>query len=258
VQDLLSEQGARTLTAAVILLAVTFGLRTLARIRQRSDLVVSSARAAVQLTVVALVIAWIFAHPQGAAAYLVVMLAAATITAVRRIGCGYRESGGILLAIFAGAGATVLVVAVTGALARDVQTLLPFAAQMIGGAMTAALLAGSRLRDDALNRWDEVEGRLALGARPRQAVRPMSRHSVEQALSPALDQTKSAGLVLLPGSFVGLLLGGASPLTAMQIQVLVLFGLLLAQMIAAWVTTSYLATSVGSLKPTAWLPAARG
>ena len=248
-----SEQFARTAIALACLLALTLAVMSLAGIGQRRDLLVSATRAIVQLALVALVIAWIFANPQGAVAYLPVMLAAATVTAVRRIGCGFRQSGWVLLSIVAGAAATVGVLAATGAVSRDVQTLLPFAAQMIGGAMTAALLAGSRLRDDAIERWGEVEGYVALGAGPRQAVNAMSTRAVEQSLSPVLDQTKSAGLVLLPGSFVGLLLGGASPMLAVQIQLLVLVGIVLAQVIAAVLTTFFLAASVGSLKPVGWV-----
>ena len=242
----------RTLVALAILLAATLVVMAVGRLGQRTDLLVSAARAFVQLTLVALVIAWIFAHPEGAVAYVALMLTAATATAVRRIGCGYRPAGWILLAIAAGAGATVAVVAATGALNRDVQALLPFAAQMIGGAMTAALLAGSRLRDDALAHWSEVEGYLALGARPRQALVPIARGAVQQSLSPALDQTKSAGLVLLPGSFVGLLLGGASPMTAAQVQLLVLVGLILAQALTALLTTMLLSPIIGTLKPVGW------
>ena len=245
----------RTALALALLLLATVLVMAIGRIGQRTDLLVSAARAFVQLSLVALVIAWIFAHPEGAVAYVVVMLAAATVTAVRRIGCSYRQAGWILLAILAGASATVAVIAATGALTRDVQALLPFAAQMIGGAMTAALLVGGRLRDDALERWGEVEGYLALGARPRQALAPIGRRAVEQSLSPALDQTKSAGLVLLPGSFVGLLLGGASPMTAAQVQLLVLVGLVLAQSITAMLTAYLLAPVVGSLKPTGWVAA---
>ena len=246
------EQVVRTILALACLLAATLAVMRVGRIGMSGDLVVSAARAIVQLSLVAVVIAWLFANPQWAVVYVAIMLGAATATAIRRIGCGYRRSGAVLLSIAAGAAATVGIVAATGALARDVQTLLPFSAQMIGGAMTATLLAGSRFRDDALERWAEIEGYLALGAPPREAVRPVAIRAVEQSLAPGLDQMKSAGLVLLPGSFVGLLLGGASPMLAVQIQLLVLVGLLLAQVISALMTVLLLAPAVGSLKPEAW------
>jgi putative ABC transport system permease protein len=143
----------------------------------------------------------------------------------------------ILLAILLGASATVAIVSVTGALEFSAQTLLPFAAQMIGGAMTAASLAGVRLRDDVKDQFTVFEGYVALGATARQAGREFAQRAAERSLFPTLDQTKSAGLVTLPGAFVGMLLGGASPLLAAQIQLLVLIGLMLAQTITALITT---------------------
>ena len=52
-----------------------------------------------------------------------------------------------------------------------------------------------------------------------------------QPLVPGLDQTRTVGLVTLPGAFVGVLLGGGTPLQAGAAQVLVLVGLLAAQTI---------------------------
>jgi putative ABC transport system permease protein len=49
---------------------------------------------------------------------------------------------------------------------------------------------------------------------------------------PALDQTRSVGLVTLPGAFVGVLLGGGSPVQAGAAQVLVLIGLLAVETVA--------------------------
>ena len=227
----------RTGLALVILLAGSLVVMTLGGLGYRRELLVSAARALVQLVLVALLIAWIFTHPQGAFAYLGVMLVVAAFTSNRRIGGDRRDYAGILLAILLGAGATVTIVAITGALAFDAQTLLPFSAQMIGGAMTTASLAGVRFRDDVRDQMLTFQGYVALGATYRQAGREFSKRASEKALFPTLDQTKSAGLVTLPGAFVGMLLGGASPLAAAQVQLLVLIGLLLGQAITALLTT---------------------
>jgi putative ABC transport system permease protein len=109
-----------------------------------------------------------------------------------------------------------------------------------------------RLREDVRSHFAEFEGYVALGASYRQAGREFARHAAEQSLFPGLDQTKSAGLVTLPGAFVGLLLGGATPLLAAQIQLLVLIGLLLAQSITSVITTrliSPLPPRVGTRTP---------
>lgn len=61
------------------------------------------------------------------------------------------------------------------------------------------------------------------------------------ALVPALDQTRTVGLVTLPGAYVGVLLGGGSAVQAGLAQVLILIGLLLAETVAIWVVTEQIA-----------------
>jgi putative ABC transport system permease protein len=51
----------------------------------------------------------------------------------------------------------------------------------------------------------------------------------------ALDQTRTVGLVSLPGAFVGALLGGASAAGAARFQIVDLVGLLCAEAITATV-----------------------
>jgi putative ABC transport system permease protein len=233
----MNEQAVRTGIALLLLLGVALGVMTYGGLGYRREMAVAALRALVQLVAVALVIAWIFSHPQWAFAYLALMLVVAAYTSNRRIGGDARDRMAILLAILLGASATVAIVSVTGALEFSAQTLLPFAAQMIGGAMTAASLAGVRLRDDVKDQFTVFEGYVALGATARQAGREFAQRAAERSLFPTLDQTKSAGLVTLPGAFVGMLLGGASPLLAAQIQLLVLIGLMLAQTITALITT---------------------
>ncbi|MEE3919562.1 ABC transporter permease [Micromonospora sp. BRA006-A] len=88
--------------------------------------------------------------------------------------------------------------------------IIPIAGILTGGAMTATSLAGRRFNDDLRARRGEVEAALALGLPPRDAVLLVCRPAASQALIPALDQTRTVGLVTLPGAFVGVLLGGAS------------------------------------------------
>jgi putative ABC transport system permease protein len=103
--------------------------------------------------------------------------------------------------------------------------------------MTTASLAGVRLRDDVHDQLTIFEGYVAVGATYKQAGREFATRASEKSLFPTMDQTKSAGLVTLPGAFVGMLLGGASPIAAAQVQLLVLVGLMLVQAITAIVTT---------------------
>ncbi|MCW2854012.1 MAG: hypothetical protein JWM84_3676 [Nocardioides sp.] len=239
----------RSTVAVLGLLGVCLTVLLAAHVPVRKDAVVAATRAVLQLTLVALLIAWVFRHPGAAALYLVVMLLVASVTSARRIGCPRRLFPAVALAVGAGAMVALAAVLVSGALDPRAETILPFTAQVIGGSMTAASLTGGRMRDDVHDTWGEIEAGLALGLSPRQAVEDVSRRSVARALVPALDQTRSAGLVVLPGAFVGLLLGGASPAEAAQLQLLVLVGLLAAEAVAAVLTATLLAPWLGGARP---------
>ncbi|WP_344518925.1 ABC transporter permease, partial [Paractinoplanes durhamensis] len=106
---------------------------------------------------------------------------------------------------------------------------------------TATSLAGRRARDELKNRHGEYEAALALGFLDRDAALEVVRPSAGQALVPALDQTRTVGLVTLPGAFVGVLLGGGSPLQAGATQLLVLIALLAVEAIALVVTIELVA-----------------
>lgn len=67
------------------------------------------------------------------------------------------------------------------------------------------------------------------------------RPTANDALLPGLDQTRTVGLVTLPGAFVGVLLASGSALQAGAVQILVLAGLLLAQTIAVALTVELVA-----------------
>jgi len=110
--------------------------------------------------------------------------------------------------------------------------LIPVTGILIGGAMTATALAGRRALDELRQRRGEVEAGLSIGLSERDAALEVCRPAAGQALMPALDQTRTVGLVTLPGAFVGMLLGGASPVAAGAVQVFVLVALLAVETVA--------------------------
>jgi putative ABC transport system permease protein len=217
----------------LLLLAIAVAVLTVARVPQRRAVLVASARAVVQLAVVALALRGVFAEPGFVVLVLAVMFGVATWTAGRRLRglSGARRA----VVVACGAGAVVAIGLICGLpiLDRSARTLVAVSGIVVGGTMTAATLTGRRLLDGLRRRWEEVEGWLALGATPRQAVLPIAREAASEALVPAIDQTRTVGLVTLPGAFVGALLGGASAVQAARFQIVVLVGLLCAESITA-------------------------
>lgn len=194
-------------------------------------------RAVVQLAAVALLIRGILAVPWTVLLFMLLMGSTASWTAAGRLGGLWR--GRRIAALGVVAGATVSLVVVFGLRLVDLEAryLVATAGILIGNSMTAATLAGRNFARDARRRREEVEGWLSLGATPAQAHDEIGREAAREALLPTLDQTRSTGLVTLPGAFVGALFGGASPTVAAQFQLVVLAGIALTMVVTGVVVT---------------------
>lgn len=83
----------------------------------------------------------------------------------------------------------------------------------------------------------QVETALALGATPRQATKQQVKRSLVIALSPVLDNAKTVGLISLPGAMTGMIMGGASPLEAIQLQIVVMNMLIGASTVSSIMST---------------------
>jgi putative ABC transport system permease protein len=240
--------GPRLAIVLVALTAVAAVAGRLSGLGQDRPVVVAALRATVQLAAVSAVLLVVVRSLLLSAAFVVLMLTVATATSAGRVtGRGLRRPGvaGRLLPtalpIVGGAAPVVALVLASGTVPLRGTAVIPIAGILIGGAMTATSLAGRRLRDELSGRRGEVEAALALGLLPRDAVLLVGRAAAATALVPALDQTRTVGLVTLPGAFVGVLLGGGSPLQAGAAQLLVLVGLLAAQVLAVWGVTELIA-----------------
>ena len=66
---------------------------------------------------------------------------------------------------------------------------------------------------------------------------------------PVLDQTRTVGLVTLPGAFVGVLLGGGDPVQAGVTQLVVLVALLAIEAVAVLVTVEVVARNLDWSRP---------
>ena len=112
----------------------------------------------------------------------------------------------------------------------------------LGGAMTAATLSGRRAVQELRAQVGTYEAALALGVQAPEAVRLVVEPTAREALTPGIDQTRTVGLVTLPGAYVGVLLGGGSAIDAGAAQVLVLVGLLAVQATTAAVVLGLVST----------------
>jgi putative ABC transport system permease protein len=227
------------LAAVLVLLTaaagVVFGV---GRIGSTRDVVTAALRAVGQLAVVSLVIVLVLRSGWLTAGFVLFMFVVAAWTSARRV---TRHGWWVAVSIGGGVAPVFGLLLAAGVVPVHPLAIIPIAGILIGGAMTATSLAGRRALDELVIRRGEYEAALALGFPDADAARLIVRPTAGQALVPLLDQTRTVGLVTLPGTFVGILLGGGSPLQAGATQLLVLVALLAIEGIAVLITVELVA-----------------
>ena len=230
-----------TFIGVVLLLTVVVTVLRGYRTRHPFAPALALLRGTLQLAAISLILSGIINNPVWVGVGLLVMFVAAIATVTRRI--GRSQFVRVAAAMGLGVGITLTIVFTTGAIEFSPRYVLAIGGIIIGNAMSIATLTGRRFSEAVGDHWDEVEGWLALGATPRQSTRELARQAVYFAIIPTTDQTKTTGLVTLPGAFVGAIFGGASPLEAGRFQIVVLAGILCAGALVA-VTLMHLISPV--------------
>ncbi|MFI9200570.1 ABC transporter permease [Streptomyces sp. NPDC053048] len=244
--DVLLPANATLGAVLAVLLAAAVTVAAVARLadsRERGysrQIALAGLRAVLQLAAVSALIGWVVRAVPLLLCFLVLMYAVAVRTAGRRV----TDNGSWWWAaapIAAGVVPPVLALLATGLVPLRGIALIPVTGILIGGALTATVLGGRRALDELSTRHGEVEAGLALGLQPREARLEIARPAASDALLPGLDQTRTVGLVTLPGSYVGMLLGGASPVQAGVVQMFVLVALMMVQAVAVAVVLELVA-----------------
>jgi putative ABC transport system permease protein len=216
-----------SLALGLVLVVAAISLRE--RLGLERDLLFGAVRTIVQLYLVGLILAAVF----SAARWYWVLLILVAMAAIATHAAVYRLAKPIPGVYWIAATALTLSTAATltyviGMVIEprpwwEPQYLIPIAGMILGNSMTSAALAGDRLQSDLFARRDEVEARLALGFSGRDAVQPLVRAALRAAMIPTVNGMMTVGIVQLPGMMTGQILAGASPLTAIRYQIVVVF-----------------------------------
>lgn len=230
-----------TLLGVGLLMTLTSAVLWGSRAPHRLAPALAIVRGTAQLAAISLVLSTVITSAGWVALALLIMFTVASVTAARRIRWSWRHLALVTGAMGSGIATTLAIVFSTGAIAFTPRYALAIGGIVIGNAMTIATLSGRRITQSVDDRWEEVEGWLALGATPRQSTLGLARDAIYSALIPATDQTKTTGLVTLPGAFVGAIFGGVSPLEAGAFQITVLASVMSAGSITAVIAIRALA-----------------
>lgn len=234
--------GWRLVIALTGLVATAVTVSILARLGLSRQTLWACVRAVIQLAAVSLIVVAALTHLVLAIVFGVVMFAVAVFTSGGR-GEVRDRWWWVALAMVSGIGPVLAIIFLSGTAPLTGAALVPIAGIIIGNTMTGHTLivrkAFGRLRE-ALN---EYEAGLSIGLERPIVIAEIIDRTRAEAIIPNLDTTRTVGLVTLPGAFVGVLLGGGSPVEAGAAQILVTFGILASQFLTVTVAARLIASA---------------
>ena len=230
---------------AVGMVAAAIGLSAWQGLGLEGSIAIAAGRTAIQLISVGYVLAVVF-DPSGKNPWLVLavlaaMLTTASVVASNRISKKIKNllplvSGSILISTAFTLGYTNLLILQPDPW-YEPQYIIPLAGMILGNAMNAGAIAGERLVSTVNASQLEIETHLSLGATPQQAVKQYRKDAIKAGLLPTLNTMTVVGVVTLPGMMTGQLLSGVAPVEAASYQILIMFVLALATLIATVLLT---------------------
>ena len=192
------------------------------------DIIISILRAVIQLVLVGYVLEAIFnlKKPLFTMILVLIMIINAALNTKKRgdkIDNVVRIS---FVSILIGSFITIVILVLLGLIKFTPNEIVPIAGMIVSNSMIAIGLSYRNLNNSFESKRAEIEVKLSLGANIKEASEKILAESIKIAIMPTIDSAKTLGIVSLPGTMTGLILGGASPLTAIKFQIMVTFMIL--------------------------------
>lgn len=212
--------------ALALLVALGAGVSLWGRLPLTRSIPWAAVRAGVQLLAVSLIIGVALRQAWLAIAFVTLMFLIGVYTTGRRSDLqSPRAFAAAGLAMLAGALPVLVIIFATGTAPFDGASIVPIASIVVGNMMSVHTLVARRAFAELRAGIPQYEAYLTLGFEHGTAIGEVVSPTLHEGLIPALDQTRTVGLVTLPGAYIGVLLGGGSPWAAAAAQVLVLVGI---------------------------------
>lgn len=217
-----------TLSLTLLFVLIPFALSKVLKLGLEKDITIATVRSIIQLLAIGYVLQFIFETESFLymLIMIVIMITVATLNA-RKKGVGIQGiTWKIATALIAVEVVTQGILLGLNIVPATAQFIIPISGMMIGNAMVLSILFLNRLQAELEAHENEIELILSLGGTPQQAVSRNVKAAIRASMIPTIEAQKTIGLVQLPGMMSGQIIGGASPVDAVQFQILIIFALL--------------------------------
>lgn len=217
------------IAAGAILIAITIICSRALALQLEKTLVTAAARTVIQLSLIGLILAWVFARSRAyeILGILSLMTFIAASAAKSRVAERYRgQLTDTLLAL--GISSWLVLFTTLWAVLRihpalAPQYLIPIGGMILGNTLTGVSLAAERFTSSLRENQALIQTRLMLSASAWESCRSEARTALKAGMMPSINAMSVVGLVSLPGMMTGQILAGADPHQAVLYQIIIMF-----------------------------------
>lgn len=220
------------LTAAYAFVLLLILVVRVKRIRREKEIVIATVRMTIQLIGVGYILEYVFGHSNLFFTILLVaiMLVFAVHNIIHRSKARLAPAMKRLIALSMLAGfmlsLSMFIFIVLGLTPwYEPRYVIPIAGMLIGNSMTGIALGVNTLTEGFRTKKPLIETALMLGATPKHACRSIINQAFDSAMLPTINSMMGMGVIFLPGMMTGQILGGASPLEAIEYQIAIMLGI---------------------------------
>lgn len=218
------------ISLAFIFVIIPLVMSVVLKLSLEKDVIIAAVRSTIQLMIVGYILTFVFDgnHPIYMFLMILLMIVAATQNIIKK-GQGIKGiTWKIVLTLIVVEVLTIGILTGFRIIPFEPRYVIPISGMMIGNAMVLSLLFLNRFLSELDQNDEQIELILSLGGTPKQAIHRVLMTSIKNSMIPTIESTKTMGLVQLPGMMSGQIIGGADPLVAAQLQLLIIFLLMTA------------------------------
>ncbi len=223
------EIGIVDIFVCAVAMAVPFCISRFLKLGLEKDLMIGSIRVFAQLLAVGYVLDKIFAinHPAPVFGICLIMTFVAGFNAAKRAGLMRARvviiATGVIGLTSLAVGTYVFYLVIGVKPYFNPRYVIPMMGMGLNGAMNGVAIGVRALDTGIRDNRDRIEASLCVGATSWQAIAPVARNAVRQALIPAINGLMTAGIVQLPGFMTGQITSGVDPQIAVRYQVVIFY-----------------------------------
>lgn len=199
------------------------------KLKLEKSLLVAAVRMVVQLLLIGYILKWVFSLDQ----WYVVLFIIGIMTLIAGMAAHNRnriQYGGMRVDALVSVWVSSWLIALLGlVLVLQVQPwykpqyVIPIMGMILGNTLTGVSLGLDRITHELIQKREQVEMMLSLGATRWEAYKEPAQNAVMAGMMPTINSMMVIGLVSLPGMMTGQILAGQDPEQAIRYQIIVMF-----------------------------------